>query len=96
MKIKVNGVEIRVPEDGARVYLEDGKGIEAVEMDMDDAVEVLLAAVRKPAEKLGDADAIAFGRVWKLLDPNGQLSDSIGSGWMREICERMVKAGVLK
>lgn len=96
MKIKVNGVEIRVPVEGARVYLEDGKGIEFVEMDMDDAIEVLCSAVRMPAQKLGAGDDISYGRIWKMLDPEGHLSDVIGAGWVREICERMVKAGVLK
>lgn len=95
MKIRFNNVEFTVP-DNAPVYFEAADGVEAVEMDADDMMEVLLAAVRKPAEKLGDASEIAYGRIWKMLDPDGQLSDHIGPGWVKDIAERMVKAGVLK
>lgn len=96
MKIKVNKVEIQLPVEGGKLYVEDMKGVESAEMDVDEAIEVLLASVRKPAEKMGAAVPIAYGRIWKLLDPTGTLAEHIGPGWVREICTRMVKAGVLR
>lgn len=96
MRIRVNGVEITLPAAGATVYMEDSSGIEAVEMSSEDALEVLLASVRSQASKQADVDGLMYGRVWKLLDPRGDLSQHIGPGWMKEITERVVRSGVLR
>lgn len=88
MKITINEVEINLPAT-AKLCIEDP--IESVEMDLDDAQEVLLAAVRKVATKI-NPESTEYGRFWKLIDPDGELGKFCGPGWVKEIVERLVKS----
>jgi len=51
IKIRLNGVKHEVPENST-VYLEGPDGVEAVELEAEDALEILLAAVRGQAEHI--------------------------------------------